>query len=161
MLKNVLIPALLGLSLVGCKSFAYQPAPEDFVIRRDLGGEVLAYKTKANSLKGKRVVVDGKCYSACMYLISDLSSGKYCATERADLGFHGAFYVSATSKRIRYADNLKERASAQTEEFLNLLPGKVRARLLESGYPSVYNGDSPDKVERITGEEAVSLLGRC
>lgn len=153
-MKN-LIFLVLGLSILGgCKT----SIANDFVVRDDLGGGVLEYINRTQELHGRRIVIDGKCYSACMIY---LSSGNACATDRADLGFHGTYFVEKSTKRIKYSRELKALAKSDTEAFLDLLPIQLETYIRETGYPSVYDGDDSTEVLRIQGQKAIELLGKC
>jgi hypothetical protein len=55
-------------------------------VTNDDGGRIQRYVEKSYAARGKRVVIDGRCASACtLYL-----SGNVCATSRATLVFHAA-----------------------------------------------------------------------
>ena len=96
-----------------------------------------------------------------MYLISSLSSSNVCATNRADLGFHSIYVITSGTREVIYTKEVKEQSRQDTAVFLSLLPSGVRAKILSKGYPSVYKGDSPQKMTHIEGQEAMKLLGKC
>lgn len=153
---------LISSLLVGACTTTGGYEDKDFVIRGDTGGVVDLYKMRARKIHedGRRVVVDGECSSACLFYLSSYSSGRYCATPRARIGFHAIYYVDRKWEIIRN-EEVKEKAVTATKELLDALHPKLRNRYLTSGYPSVYSGASPTKLEIIAGEEAVKLLGKC
>lgn len=59
-----------------------------YVIQNDGGGLVDRYARKYAALKNSRIVVDGRCSSACTMV---LSNPRACATPRAVFGFHSAY----------------------------------------------------------------------
>lgn len=163
-MKKLLVSIFSVLMLSGCVS-TYSDS--DLVIRNDHGGEAEIYKELVKTLKGKRVVIDGTCHSACMYYISSYSTANgYCATERADLGFHAPFFAKRGDlNNIQYGVyqgvDLAVLSEKNEKIFLESLPSRVRKYIQEKGVPSVYRGDSPDKVTHIRGKDAVRLLGKC
>src|SRR5262245_45088590 len=70
------------------------PAFADLRITRDFGGYVDQYKAKYEKLrdKGERVIIDGICNSACTLVLGIVPLNRICATPRASLGFHQAYY---------------------------------------------------------------------
>lgn len=149
----------VGLSfLIGCSS---TPGP-DLVITGDSGGLVSAYKTRAMKAKedNLRIVIDGTCYSACLYYLSTYSSNRHCATERASLGFHGTYYIDGSGNIVRSVE-LDQLSIEQTNYFLDSLHPRLRDRYLSTGFPSVYQGDSPSDMSIISGQEAIKILGKC
>lgn len=82
------------------------------VIRNDGGGDVREYTLRANLavLKGKTIVIDGWCASACvMYLRAG------CVTPRARLGFHspyGGTKAARQAARETLADHMPKAMGA-------------------------------------------------
>lgn len=64
------------------------------VIKRNPGGEIGAFQAAAQEIKnsGRRVVIDGPCYSACA-ILADMARSHVCVTGRAKFGFHQGFVV--------------------------------------------------------------------
>lgn len=133
----------------------------DFVVRHDDGGNVEQYKAKAQTLKGKRIVVDGRCYSSCLFYLSSFSSGTYCATEKADLGFHSIYFVRTDNGVVLKGSKYEEASKASTNAFLNSLTPKLRGYYKGKRIPSVYEGDEPTTVSHLKGKKAIELLGAC
>lgn len=74
------------------------------VIKRNPGGEISAFEAAAREIKssGRRVVVDGPCYSACA-ILADIARGNVCVTSRAKFGFHQGYVVG----RVKVGGPLK------------------------------------------------------
>lgn len=160
-----IVSALGLLFLVGCSTTgSFEKPSNDLVIRGDTGGVVSTYKTKALMAKesNHRVVIDGECSSSCLFYLSSYSSGRYCATERAKLGFHSIYFIDSVGNIIRTnPEELKEKSHKSTTEFLEVLHPELRNRYKSSGYPSVYSGASPTDLAIISGQEAINILGKC
>jgi len=92
--------AIVGAFLSFC-SFATSVSAE-IRIRSDGGGEVGSYLYKFALIRqsGERVVIDGPCLSACTLLLAVIPRNRICATERANLGFHVARYVSDSGRLV-------------------------------------------------------------
>ena len=64
------------------------------VVKRNPGGELGAFRAAADEIKssGRRVVIDGPCYSACA-ILADEARSNVCVTSRAKFGFHQGYVV--------------------------------------------------------------------
>lgn len=81
---------LLRLSLTAF--IALSTPASAFVVTNDNGGMIGRYLARLQQISGERIVIDGKCASACtLYL-----SGDVCATDRARLVFHAATHPAGT-----------------------------------------------------------------
>jgi len=73
-------------------TFLTSPCEAAIRIEDDLGGSlgdyILRYSNVSQS--GEKVIIDGRCYSACTTLIGLVPSKSICVTPRARLGFHAA-----------------------------------------------------------------------
>jgi hypothetical protein len=79
------------------------PALADVRIARDFGGYVDQYKAKYERIKarGERVILDGVCNSACTLVLGIVPLNRICATPRASLGFHQAYYDKKWTAGLR------------------------------------------------------------
>ena len=61
-------------------------------ITDDLGGSLGDYILRYSgvSQSGEKVIIDGRCYSACTTVIALVPAKSICVTPRARLGFHAA-----------------------------------------------------------------------
>lgn len=64
------------------------------VVKNSPGGELGQFESAAAELKstGRRVVIDGPCYSACA-ILADKARDNVCVTKRARFGFHQGYVV--------------------------------------------------------------------
>lgn len=65
------------------------------VVRDNPGGELTAFKAAAREIRrtGRRVVIDGPCYSACA-ILADMARSRVCVTSRASFGFHKGYVLA-------------------------------------------------------------------
>lgn len=86
---------------------APEAARADYRITRDHGGYVEEYKTRYARIRarGERVIIDGICNSACTLVLGMVPPNKVCATPRASLGFHQAYYDKAFTFGIKITSN--------------------------------------------------------
>src|SRR5581483_1474141 len=110
--------ALLGAAL------ALPPAAAgaDYRITRDHGGDVEKYKATYTRLrdKGERVIIDGICNSACTLVLGIVPLSRICATPRASLGFHQAYY----DKSLTFG--VKVTSYAGTADLMSYYPDSVK-----------------------------------
>jgi hypothetical protein len=105
------------------------PALADVRITRDFGGYVEQYKIKYTKLRdrGERVVIDGICNSACTLVLGIVPHNRICATPRASIGFHQAYYDK------RWTAGLRVTSVAGTDELMSFYPLTVRSWLARKG----------------------------
>ena len=74
---------------------ASSSAVADIRILGSPGGEVGSFLRVFELVResGERVIIDGRCYSACTLVLSMVPQERICVTRRAVLGFHGATLV--------------------------------------------------------------------
>lgn len=110
-------------------------------IHNDPGGFVIDYAKEANRLAktGEKVIIDGKCYSACTLF---LSLPNACVTLRSRLGFHSG--EGAPKRVIEYANKL----------VMATYPPKVRAWIKKKG-------GLTDKLLVLKGEELIGKVRIC
>ena len=69
--------------------FSTLPVRADFRILSSSGGEVSSYLAVFARVRqsGDRVIIDGRCVSACTLVLSTIPNNRICVTRRAVLGF--------------------------------------------------------------------------
>jgi hypothetical protein len=112
--------ALFGLLLV-------QPSNAVFRIEDDMGGRLGDYIQKFSAIRrsGERVIIDGRCYSACTLVTGMVPRRNICVTARATLGFHTA--------HSSYGWGSSGADYAATRTLYNLYPGYIKAWLNQHG----------------------------
>lgn len=78
-------------------------AASEYRVTRDHGGHVDEYKAKYARIRdrGRRVVIDGICNSACTLVLGIVPLSRICVTPRASLGFHEAYLDKRWTAGIR------------------------------------------------------------
>jgi hypothetical protein len=68
----------------------------------DMGGPLGRYMRMFATLRdsGERVIIDGKCFSACTLVTAMIPKERICITQRAALGFHAGWVDDETGKRV-------------------------------------------------------------
>jgi hypothetical protein len=91
--------ALIGALL---SAVVVTQASAEMRIHGDPGGEVASYLRKFAQVRssGERVVIDGRCDSACTLLLAVIPRDHICMTSRAVLGFHAASRYDDASRRL-------------------------------------------------------------
>ena len=117
------------------------PASAELRISRDFGGYVEQYKAKYAKLRdaGERVVIDGVCNSACTLVLGIVPLNRICATPKASLGFHQAYYDK------KWTAGLRVTSIAGTDELMSYYPPAVKAWIARKGgltaeMKKVFNG---------------------
>jgi hypothetical protein len=96
-------------------------------IADDLGGPLGDYIVRFSKLSrsGERIVIDGRCYSACTAVIGLIPPARLCVTRQAVFGFHAAMAPDQWGRLI--VDQ------AATRLLYNIYPKSVRAWLTRNG----------------------------
>jgi hypothetical protein len=117
-----------GLSFVVLLALT-APAAADLRITKDLGGYIDQYKAKYARIRdaGERVVIDGTCNSACTLVLGIVPLERVCATPRASLGFHQAYYDK------RWTAGVKVTSVVGTEELMAVYPPSVKRWIARHG----------------------------
>jgi len=136
---------LVFLLLIG------SPAVADYRITRDHGGDVEQYKTTYARLreKGERVVIDGICNSACTLVLGIVPLNRICATPRASLGFHQAYFDKRWTAGIRIT------SIVGTAELMSIYPPAVKAWVKNHG------GLAADMKHLINGVDLWTIVDPC
>jgi hypothetical protein len=138
-----------GFSLVVLLALT-APASADVRITKDLGGYIDQYKAKYARIRdnGERIVIDGVCNSACTLLLGIVPLDRVCATPRASLGFHQAYYDK------RWTAGMKVTSIAGTDELMAVYPASVKAWIARQG------GLSP-QMKYLTGLDLWTIVDPC
>jgi hypothetical protein len=126
------------------------PAAADVRITHDLGGYIDQYKAKYARIRdaGERVVIDGTCSSACTLLLGIVPLKRVCATQRASLGFHQAYYDK------RWTAGVKVTSVVGTEELMSVYPPAVKRWIAR-------NGGLSEKMKHLKGAELLTIVDPC
>src|SRR5260370_28445907 len=97
------------------------------IISDDVGGKMLDYTTHFQQVRdsGEPVVIAGTCVSACTMVLGLVPSDRICATQNAVLGFHAAWMVDDSGKRVVSA--------SVTQDLMKTYPAPVRAWIARHG----------------------------
>jgi hypothetical protein len=117
-----------GLSLMALLALT-APAAADLRITKDLGGYIDQYKAKYARIRdaGERVIIDGTCNSACTLVLGIVPLDRVCATPRASLGFHQAYYDK------RWTAGVKVTSVVGTAELMAVYPPVVKRWIARQG----------------------------
>jgi hypothetical protein len=126
-------------------------AVAEYRITRDHGGFVEDYKARYARIRdsGERVVIDGVCNSACTLVLGIVPLSRICATPKASLGFHQAYYDKV------WTFGLKITSDAGTEELLSYYPQPVRDWINRNG------GLTPEMKRVENGPELWAMISPC
>jgi len=127
------------------------PAFADLRITRDFGGYVDQYKAKYDKTRarGERDSIDGICNSACTLVLGIVPLNRICATPRASLGFHQAYYDK------RWTAGLRVTSVAGTDELMSYYPPAVKKWITRNG------GLSAQMKRAVNGPELWAIIDPC
>ena len=127
------------------------PALADYRITRDFGGDVEEYKAKYAQLRdaGERIVIDGICNSACGLVLGIVPLSRICATPRASMGFHQAYFDK------RWTAGVRVTSYAGTAELMSIYPQTVRDWIEQRG------GLTADMRHLKNGTELWAIVDPC
>ena len=127
------------------------PALADYRITRDFGGDVEEYKAKYVRLRdaGERVVIDGICNSACGLVLGIVPINRICATPKASMGFHQAYFDKSWTAGIRVT------SYAGTAELMAIYPQGVKDWIEQHG------GLTADMKHLLNGTELWAVIDPC
>ncbi|MGN6287068.1 MAG: hypothetical protein ACTHM2_18120 [Afipia sp.] len=142
---RALVLSLIAMLLV------VAPARADLRITRDHGGYVEQYKEKYERIRrrGERVIIDGICNSACTLVFGIVPPSKICATPRASLGFHQAYYDKA------YTFGIKVTTSAGTSDLMSYYTPAIKSWIARHG------GLTPEMKKVKNGVELWKIVDPC
>lgn len=130
---SLLVATLLFLSAASCE--------ERYMITEDYGGKIVDYTKKYSELEkaGVKVVVAGKCMSACTLV---LNYSNVCYTPDSLFVFHGPYNSKGYDKMVAVA-------------MLMAMPDNLRSWAI-----SVNALSDPNYYVKITGENLGKIDGR-
>jgi hypothetical protein len=101
----------------------------EYRITRDHGGLVDEYKARFAKIRdrGERVVIDGICNSACTLVLGIVPLNRICATPKASLGFHEAYYDQ------NFTFGMKVTSYAGTADLVSYYPPSVKDWIARHG----------------------------
>jgi hypothetical protein len=139
------------LSLLLLPFLAATSARADLRITNDHGGYMLEYKAKYERIRDRneRVIIDGVCNSACTLVFGIVPSNKVCATPRASLGFHEAYYDKA------FTFGIKVTSVEGTTELMSYYPRPVKDWIRHNG------GLTTDMKKIKNGTELWKIVDPC
>ncbi len=135
-------------------------AADTVTIRNNPGGD--PYKFASQILKlaeaGTKVVIDGKCASACTLYLSRTSGLDVCVTPRARIGFHSSYGVNAAGTRLDKRQEAREAAATVDMVIYREMPAAIKKKIgTPDTWPSVYKGDSTSKMRWIEGKDLLAF----
>jgi hypothetical protein len=124
------------------------PAAADVRIFESPGGQIGPFVEWFERVRetGQRVVIDGRCLSACTLVLSLVPPDRICVTRRAVLGFHAARAADARGR-------LRSEPEA-TDLVLSVYPEPVRDWI-------VRHGGLTSRVIYLQGPELAALYPTC
>ncbi len=124
------------------------PASADVRIGDDPGGQLGTYLLKFSQWRksGERVVIDGRCLSACTLVLGLLPRQRICVTPRAVLGFHATWTPDTSGMPML--------SRWSTRTLLQMYPDPVRQWILRHGGLS-------ERMIYLTGAELAALYPTC
>ena len=142
---------ILRSLLIAIAAFAATSAHADYRITRDFGGYVEEYKAKYQRIRetGERVIIDGICNSACTLVLGIVPLQRICATPRASLGFHQAYFDK------RWTAGVKVTSIAGTAELMSVYPNPVKEWLARQG------GLTPEMKKLRNGSDLWMIVNPC
>ena len=123
----------------------------DYRITRDYGGTVEDYKAKYARIRdrGERVIIDGICNSACTLVLGIVPLNRICATPKASLGFHQAYYDKA------WTFGFKVVSDAGTADLMSYYPKQVK------DWISRHGGLTPEMKRVKNGPDLWTMIDPC
>src|SRR5215470_12358438 len=118
------------------------------IISGDIGGKMRDYTTHFRQLRnsGEPVVIAGTCVSACTMVLGLVPSDRICATSHAVLGFHAAWMLDNSGKRVV--------SESGTQDLMRSYPASVRAWIARHG------GLTP-KMMYLRGRDLAAIVAPC
>jgi hypothetical protein len=122
----------------------------DAVVRiaQDRGGRIETYVNKYQGVRssGESVIIDGFCASACTIILGSVPHDKICVTSRARLGFHAAWDLGSSGRKITNAE--------ATQALYLMYPYEVRRWIDQRG------GLTPHMMV-LSGRELAAMYRPC
>ena len=142
-LSAILRLVLTGLSLTCLVGEGYAA---DFPLHNDRGGNLGEYmkKFKGVAASGDRVIISGKCMSACTLVLSVVPREQICAMEGAELVFHAV--VDDKTKTLSQVGN---------DALLSVLAPDVKSWIIKN------NAFADLKPHYLRGAELDAFVKHC
>jgi hypothetical protein len=114
----------------------------------DSGGTIFEYAQRFQKARdsGERVVIDGKCLSACTMVIGMVPRDHVCVTPNAVLGFHAAFRRTETGTIVASTD--------ATKFMMDAYPLAVRKWIKQ-------RGGLTNQMIFLSGSELTAFISSC
>jgi hypothetical protein len=109
-----------------------------------LGDHILRYSNVVRS--GEKVIIDGRCYSACTTVIGLVPPKNICVTPRARLGFHAALMPNHWGRLV--VD------PGATRLMFSMYPKPIQAWL-------AFNGGLDTRMIYISNDDLAKLYAWC
>jgi hypothetical protein len=134
-------------------------------ITDDAGGLINTYVQRFNRMRdsGERIVVDGRCLSACTLVLAFVPRERICVTPNAVFGFHSAWSYDAQGGEAlnreatqslwnMYPERIREwiRANGGLHQKLIYLRGRQLAALYPVCLPGLDRGGQPERAQAAT-----------
>ncbi len=131
-------------------------------ITDDTGGLIQTYVQRFSQVRdsGERIVVDGRCLSACTLVLAFVPRERLCVTPNAVFGFHSAWSYDAQGGQAldgkgtqslwdMYPERIRAwiRANGGLHQKLIYLRGRQLAALYPSCLPGLDRGGQPDRAQ--------------
>jgi hypothetical protein len=125
-----------------------QPAAAVVRITDDQGGNIGDYYSRYQALRSSKakVVIDGKCSSACTMILGIVPPDRICVTKNALLGFHAAWQPTFLG--------LKSINEPATRTLMTFYPGPIRQWI-------EHNGGLSSQMMYLTGPELMAIYRQC
>ena len=107
--------------------FTAAPASAELRIQASAGGRIGDYLRLFMQVRedGRRVVIDGPCFSACTLVLSVVPRERICVTRRAVLGFHAAWMPDQNGRPRRHVTG--------TQLLMDTYPPAVKSWIRRNG----------------------------
>jgi hypothetical protein len=115
-------------------------------IEDDLGGPLGDYILRFSNASRERVIIDGRCYSACTTVLGLVPPKNICVTPRAVLGFHAALAPDHGGGLVVDSD--------ATRLIYNMYPKPIQEWLK-------FNGGLERRMIYLRGADLAKLYSRC
>jgi hypothetical protein len=131
-----------------CAALSASNVSADIRITNDPGGIITEHIQRFASVRssGERVIIDGRCMSACTLVLGMLPPERVCVTRRAVLGFHAAWVPGENGRPIRSEEG--------TTAMWSVYPAHIRRWINNKG------GLTP-KMLMLRGNELASMVQTC
>jgi len=129
---------------------ASQPVSAQVLIKEDRGGRLVTYAKAFREIRdsGEKVVVGGKCASACTLVFVIIPRDRLCITPEAQFGFHMAYDLTRDKKII-----LNQQASAMLMALYGAVPSVQTWIKRKGGLTS--------KMKYLQGAELAGMFPAC